>query len=84
MQAEHGQAGPVEDAGPGGHVGPDPFQPAGAGLAPAPGSAGEVGDLALDDGAVGPVSGLPLLALLGGLGPLQRGFVGVDGSPDIR
>ncbi len=57
--AEDGEPGPVDGAGAGVKVGADAGQPAGAGFAAAPGPAGEVGDLPLDDGPFGPVTVLP-------------------------
>jgi len=54
-------------AGSGVEVGGDALESSRARLSPSPWPAGEVGDLALDDGAVGPVPGLP-----GGIGLFLR------------
>src|SRR5215471_8814421 len=80
VEPEDREPGPVEGPGPGEEVGGDAGQAAGAGLPAAPGPAGEVGDLALDDGPVRFVALLPGWVALGGAGALQHRFVGVDGD----
>src|SRR6266516_7724826 len=80
VQAEDREPCPVDGAGPGVKVGRDAAQSPGAGFAPAPGPAGEVGDLALDERAVRPVAVLPGGITLGGAGFLQDVLVRVDGD----
>src|SRR5215468_7170500 len=79
-EPEDREAGPVEGCGAGDEVGGDAGQAAGAGPPAAPGPAGEVGDLALDDGPVGAVALLPGRVALGGAGALQHRLVRVDGD----
>src|SRR5262245_20361984 len=59
-EPEDREPGPVEGSGPGEEIGGDAGQAAGAGSSAAPGAAGEVGDLALDDGPVRLVALLPV------------------------
>src|SRR5215471_12108921 len=79
-EAEDREPGPVEGCGAGDKVSCDAGQAPGAGVAAAPGPAGEMGDLALDDGPVGAVALLPGRIPLGGAGALQHRLVGVDGD----
>ena len=58
-QAQGCESGEVDRAGSGEDVGEDAGLTAAAGLAPAPGSSGEVADLAFDDRVVGAVGLLP-------------------------
>src|SRR5215831_14898225 len=69
-EPEDREPGPVEGSGTGEKIGGDAGQAAGAGPAPAPGTASEVGDLALHDGPVRPVALLPGRVALGGPGLL--------------
>src|SRR5215468_2606766 len=79
-EPEDREPGPVERSGAGDQVGGDAGQAAGAGPPTAPGPAGEVGDLALDDGPVRFVALLPGRVALGGAGALQHRLVRVDGD----
>src|SRR5262249_49345298 len=80
VEPEDCKPGPVEGAGAGDKVSGDAGQSTGAGPPPTPGPAGEVRDLALDDGPVRPVALLPGRVFLGGAGALQHRFVRVDGD----
>ena len=70
VQAEGGQSGEVQCAGSGQDVSQNAFFAAASGMSAAPGAAGEVADLAFDDGPVGPVVLLPGRILLAGFGVL--------------
>src|SRR6516165_11475867 len=80
VEPEDREPGPVEGPGPGEEVGGDAGQAAGAGPPAAPGPAGEVRDLALDDGPVRFVALLPGWVALGSAGTLQHRLVRVDGD----
>jgi hypothetical protein len=83
IESEHGQTSPVDGTGEGVDVGGDPSLAAHPGVAPTPGAANEVGDLAFDLGTVAPIARLPLGGGLVGAGPLEEVFVaaGADGAP---
>lgn len=78
MQTKNRQSCPVDGAGSGVEVGGDALESSRARLSPSPWPAGEVGDLTLDDGTVGPVPGLPGGIGLFFAGSLQDGLAGVD------
>ena len=78
VQAQGGQAGEVDGAGPGQDVGQDAFLTAASGFSAAPGTAGEVADLAFHHGPMCPVVLLPDRISLTCFGVLQRGFMRVD------
>src|SRR6202042_1121744 len=80
FESEDGKPGPVERGGAGNKVSGDAGHAAGAGSPAAPGPAGEVGDLALDDGPVSAVGLLPGRVTLDGAGTLQHCLVRVDGD----
>src|ERR1022692_1662220 len=80
MQSERGQTGPVDGSCPGVEVGGHPFLPPGPCSPTSPGLPDEMGDLAFDDGPVGPVALDPAGFSLLGPSLLQHGLVGMDGD----
>src|ERR1035437_3782275 len=83
-QSKRGQTGPVDGSGSGVEVGGNASQPTGSCPTSSPRSADEVGDLAFDDGSIGPVTRGPARLGLFGSCSLQNGLVGVDGDGSGR
>lgn len=75
---------PVDRPGPGIEIGGHSSESTSPGPSASPRSPDEVGDLAFDDGVVGPVALGPTRLLLFGPGSLQRGLVGVDADGAAR
>ena len=83
-QSKRGQTGPVDGSGSGVEVGGDAFESPGPCPTASPRSADEVGDLAFDDGSIGPVTVGPARLGLFGSCSLQCGLVKVDGDGPSR
>ena len=83
-QSKRGQTGPVDGSGSGVEVGGNASQRTGSCPTSSPRSADEVGDLAFDDGPIGPVALGPAGLCLFGSRSLQCGLVKVDGDGASR
>ena len=78
LQTERGETREVERPGARVDVGADAAKSARARSSSAPGSEGEVRDLALDHRSVGPITRLPRRVGLFGASPLKKAFVRMD------